>query len=156
MGFSKSISIFGGQEIIQCKYLELFEQINNFMVNDSNNASLNDIENFFNSKISKHKLTKIHDSLLGIGNEFEYPEMLNISAFTFDEIVLYFPTKQVSDFWFDLISLNYLYRNNFIKASIIMFSPEFIKSSKLEFQQLITLLIDRSLWICGFPSLIIY
>jgi len=156
MGTIKSISIYGGQEIVQCKYPKLLSKINDLMLNNSNNTTHYATEDFINSKIVEYKFIRIHDNHLWFENDFLYPEMQNMSAYICDEILLYYPQKQSSDFWFDLISLSYLYSNGYIKACIIIFTIEFLRTCKLKCQQLINLLMDPSINICEFPSFIIY
>jgi len=152
----KTNSLLGGVEIIQINYPEFYGGIKTLINNSSQESITNAIEFFFKSDLITKNLSGISEISHISENNLLIPKMRNIPVYMIDEIAIYFPKSKISNFWFDLVALDFFFGNNLFKTCIILLTSEILKELNMQYEQLINLFNDSSICIVKFPIYVIY
>lgn len=147
-------SYFGGSEYIRVNYPDVFSII----ISHQKNHIFN-IESFFN------QILENNPEMVDIGTLFEspdslfqsltFPDIKNVAVYLLNSLAFYFP-KENQNFWFDILSLDYLFSKGIFNACVLCISRRLLFDRKIEISHFLALLKDSSFGILKFPLLITF
>lgn len=147
-------SFFGGSEVIRVNYPTVYSTILSIQKKQKE-----DVESLFN------QIKQDYSEMIDIGIHIDiqdpftqplpYPNMKFIEVYLLDTLAIYFP-KDSHDFWFDILSLDYLFSTDLFNAGFFCLSKKFLLDRNIEINYLFNLLNDPSFSILKFPLLFVY
>jgi hypothetical protein len=147
-------SFFGGSEVIRVNYPTVYSTIMSLQEKQKE-----DVESLF------YQIKQDYPEMMDIGSfsdipdsltqPLPFPNMKNIEVYLNNSLAIYFPNEN-QDFWFDILSLDYLFSIDLFNACILCLSKRFLLDRNIEIDYFFTLLNDQSFSILKFPLLFAY
>lgn len=145
-----TISYFGGSEILKIGYPQVINSLDMYDASLKNNSFQISLEDFVHSELLVDGFIKFSDSPLFSITAITIP-IKKISAFLKENIAIYFPNTENDNFWFDLLSLDYLYSLGFLKCCVILLPNTFIENLPIRFDKFLTIVNTRNFYFPKFP-----
>ena len=145
-------SFFGGSEVIQVNYPTVHSTIISLQESQNGNVEslFNQIKQDYPEMVDISTLFDIPDSFI---QPLPYLNMKNIKIYLNNSLAVYFP-KGNQDFWFDILSIDYLYAKEFFTVCILCLSDRFLQDRNIKINHIFALPSNLSFGILKFPLLL--
>jgi hypothetical protein len=151
---SNSFSLFGGYEILKINLGSESPLLQLYLNSKTNFKNKDEIFEYVSHLLKGENYQKIDTALKKNADSYDYKSFFTINAYLSKGTIIYINKKTERDFFFDLISLGFLYSSKCFTSSLIFLDEAVIRKYSFDGNILEKIMRDPSITLPNFPMAI--